>query len=440
MAFTIKVESLSKRYLINHLNGGGGARSLREILARPFSRSQSQPTLENPDAPKSSSVEQFWALRDVSFEIGEGERVAIIGGNGAGKSTLLKILSRITEPTSGKVSLRGKVSSLLEVGTGFHPELTGRENIFLNGAILGMTRNEIRRKFDQIVDFSGVEKFIDTPVKHYSSGMYVRLAFSVSAWLDPDILIVDEVLSVGDQAFQKRCAERMRELTGDGRTVLFVSHSMAAVKAMCEKALFLKNGEVVSFGPVEEGASEYVRSLSDGEAEPWERKQFTFRPGKTEVWTDAQSSVDYAECVSGRITGPDGAVTALLPIDKSFSIEMQYQILRPLPADTVPHIHVYDENGGRVFISMPEKPMSSVPGNYVARCNIPPFLFNTGRFSITLILSSYEMDTPIHFTLTNALRFEITEEKGVDARRHGYDGILPGLTRPRLDWDIREAR
>lgn len=437
MTFTIKVENLSKRYLINHLNAGG-ARSLREILARPFSRLQSGPPVEDPEAQRSNSVEQFWALRDVSFEVREGERVAIIGGNGAGKSTLLKILSRITEPTSGQVALRGKVSSLLEVGTGFHPELTGRENIFLNGAILGMPRSEIRRKFDQIVDFSGVEKFLDTPVKHYSSGMYVRLAFSVSAWLDPDILIVDEVLSVGDQAFQKRCAERMRELTGDGRTVLFVSHSMSAVKAMCEKALFLRSGEVVSFGPVEEGASEYVRSLADGEAAPWGRAQFVYQPGKTEAWTDAHSSVGYAECLSGRIMGHDGAVTAQLPIDKPVAIEMCYRILRPLPERTVPHIHVYDEDGGRVFISMPEKPMGSAPGDYLAHCDIPPFLFNTGRFSITLILSSYDMETPIHFTLTNALRFEVTEDKDADPRRHGYDGILPGVTRPRLDWNIRK--
>lgn len=438
MTFTIKVENLSKRYLINHLNGGG-ARSLREIFARTFSRVPPRLQIQDQQAQSGSSVEQFWALRDVSFEVGEGERIAIIGGNGAGKSTLLKILSRITEPTFGQVALRGKVSSLLEVGTGFHPELTGRENIFLNGAILGMRRSEIRRKFDQIVDFSGVEKFLDTPVKHYSSGMYVRLAFSVSAWLDPDILIVDEVLSVGDQAFQKRCTERMRELTGDGRTVLFVSHSMSAVKAMCEKALFLKSGQVVSFGPVEEGASEYVRSLSEGEGEPWERAQFVYQPGKTEAWTDVHSSVGYAQCISGRITGHDGVVTARLPIENPFAIEMRYRILRPLPERTVPHIHVYDENGGRVFISLPEKPMGSAPGDYVARCDIPPFLFNTGRFSITLILSSYDMKTPIHFALTNALRFEITEDQEPDPRRHGFDGILPGLTRPRLAWDIRKT-
>ena len=250
MSTAIRIEGLGKRYDINR---GATNTSIREVLAGLMSsrRSGERPgavSLEDEGiAAPAGLAREFWAIKDITLDIAEGERVGIIGANGAGKSTLLKILSRVTKPTEGSFQIRGKVASLLEVGTGFHPELTGRENVYLNGAILGMPHAEIRRKFDQIVEFSGVEKFIDTPVKHYSSGMYVRLAFSVSAWLDPDILIVDEVLAVGDQAFQKKCAERMKELTKEGRTVLFVSHSMATVNQMCQKALYLENGRVVAY-------------------------------------------------------------------------------------------------------------------------------------------------------------------------------------------------
>ena len=218
MSIAIKVENLSKQYQLRHQKQQRYV-SLRDVITNKTThainslRNIRQPKVESPDATK----ETFWALKDINLEINQGDRIGIIGRNGAGKSTLLKILSRIVEPTTGKISINGRISSLLEVGTGFHPELTGRENVYLNGAILGMRRQEIEKKFDDIVQFSGVEQFLDTPVKHYSSGMYVRLAFSVSAWLDPDVLIVDEVLSVGDQAFQKKCIERMKEITEIGR-------------------------------------------------------------------------------------------------------------------------------------------------------------------------------------------------------------------------------
>jgi lipopolysaccharide transport system ATP-binding protein len=379
--------------------------------------------------------ETFWALKDVSFSVGEGERVAVIGGNGAGKSTLLKILSRITEPTHGKVTIRGKVSSLLEVGTGFHPELTGRENIYLNGAILGMKRGEISAKFDQIVEFSGVEKFIDTPVKHYSSGMYVRLAFSVSAWLDPDILIVDEVLSVGDQAFQRRCAQRMKELTGAGRTVLFVSHSMESVKAMCEKALYLKNGEVVSFAPVEAATTDYLRTvLEESEADAWHRPIFEM-PDERLV-THVQIA-GYAECGGGQITDLHAQVTANLNINEPFSLTLIYRINKEVPYRVVPNFHFYDEGGNRVFITFPEVTAHTAPGQYRATCHIEPFQFNVGRFSAMLALSSYEVEAPLHFAVENALRFEIHEPAQADARRHGWGGGLPGVSRPRLDWTFQ---
>lgn len=261
----ISVEGLGKRYTIAHRESGEGLRHVLErTLAAPARWIGRR--LRGAPADTAQGREDFWALRDVSFEVKRGDVVGIIGRNGAGKSTLLKILSRITEPTSGRVRLQGRVASLLEVGTGFHPELTGRENIFLNGAILGMGRAEIRAKFDEIVAFSEVEKFLDTPVKRYSSGMYVRLAFAVAAHLEPEILIVDEVLAVGDAQFQKKCLGKMSEVSSrEGRTVLFVSHNMAAVSALCTKALVLSGGEVVHpLGPVPDAIDLYLSDLNAG--------------------------------------------------------------------------------------------------------------------------------------------------------------------------------
>lgn len=234
----IRVEGLGKKYIISH-EGKEKYTALRDVITSKVKR------LVRKKEEQAVVKEEFWALKDVSFEIKRGEAVGIIGRNGAGKSTLLKILSRITEPTTGYIEMNGRVASLLEVGTGFHPELTGRENVFLNGAILGMSRVEIKRKFDEIVDFSGVEKFLDTPVKRYSSGMYVRLAFAVAAHLEPEILVVDEVLAVGDAEFQKKCLGKMNEVSkNEGRTVLFVSHNMGAVQTLCKKAIFLQNGAI----------------------------------------------------------------------------------------------------------------------------------------------------------------------------------------------------
>lgn len=265
--YAIKVEDLSKSYLIGH-QAEAGYRTFREMMVEkgrmlgnrimhPFKSAQG-------GVIGADSVEEFFALRDVSFEIKPGDRVGIIGRNGAGKSTLLKVLSRITEPTSGRISIRGRVASLLEVGTGFHPELTGRENIFLNGAVLGMTKAEIKRKFDEIVDFAEVERFLDTPVKRYSSGMYVRLAFAVAAHLEPEILVVDEVLAVGDAQFQKKCLGKMEEVGRQGRTVLFVSHNMATIQQLCVKSIMLQAGEVKMIGNTNEVVDFYVGAKTSG--------------------------------------------------------------------------------------------------------------------------------------------------------------------------------
>ncbi|MBX7093442.1 MAG: ABC transporter ATP-binding protein [Flavobacteriales bacterium] len=247
----IKVEGLSKRYVLQH-NRTERYMTFRDMLTSGFRKSASV------------SKSDFWALNNVSFDVQAGDRVGIVGRNGAGKSTLLKILSRIVDPTKGRIEINGRLASLLEVGTGFHPELSGRENVFLNGSILGMSRSEIARKFDEIVAFAEVGKFIDTPVKRYSSGMYVRLAFAVAAHLEPEILVVDEVLAVGDSEFQKKCIGKMKEVSSDGRTILFVSHNMAAVQNLCNKSIFLKHGELVDYGDTSLILPKYLKSTDQG--------------------------------------------------------------------------------------------------------------------------------------------------------------------------------
>ena len=260
----IKAENLGKRYTIGHQRGRGDQTTFREVLVQNARSlwSKSQDLIGGRPVIAGDTLEEVWALKDVSFEIKRGEAVGIIGRNGAGKSTLLKILSRITEPTEGRVTIKGRVASLLEVGTGFHSELTGRENIYLNGTILGMTRAEIKRKFDEIVAFSEVERYLDTPVKRYSSGMYVRLAFAVAAHLEPEILVVDEVLAVGDAEFQKKCLGKMGDVSKEGRSVLFVSHNLGAIIKLCKAALWINDGKMVDFQHSEATVKNYLKSIT----------------------------------------------------------------------------------------------------------------------------------------------------------------------------------
>ena len=253
----IQVENVGKKYVIRHQDSAGYS-TLRDTIVN--GTKSLVRAISNPRSPRATNTEEFWALKDLNFTINRGDRLGIVGRNGAGKSTLLKILSRITEPTTGRIKLKGRIASLLEVGTGFHPELSGRENIFLNGAILGMSKVEIEQRFDEIVDFSEVEKFLDTPVKRYSSGMYVRLAFAVAAHLEPEILIVDEVLAVGDTAFQQKCLGKMQEVGRNGRTVIFVSHNMATVKQLCNKACLLANGTLINQGTPEAIIASYMET------------------------------------------------------------------------------------------------------------------------------------------------------------------------------------
>jgi lipopolysaccharide transport system ATP-binding protein len=293
----ITVENLGKKYEIVHQQGGRGGRTLRETLNNAATglvrglipNGKRRLACEGNGPPRR---EEFWALRNVSFEVKQGEVLGIIGRNGAGKSTLLKVLSRITEPTEGRVRIRGRVASLLEVGTGFHPELTGRENIYLNGAILGMGRQEIRKKFEEIVDFAGTEKFLDTPVKRYSSGMYVRLAFAVAAHLEPEILVVDEVLSVGDAEFQKKCLGKMEDVSSkEGRTVLFVSHNMETVDRLTSRCMLLRSGVAERMGPTSEVVSEYLLLAEKVGAEISEFRQHRIPRTVSirQVWTEGMS-------------------------------------------------------------------------------------------------------------------------------------------------------
>ncbi|MGO4666602.1 ABC transporter ATP-binding protein [Bosea sp. 2RAB26] len=477
MSIAIRIEGVGKRYDVNR--GGDASTSIREVLGGWLGQRKSwatpgEATSESKAAREEELAREYWALRDVTFDIEEGERVGIIGANGAGKSTLLKILSRVTAPTEGRVEIFGKVGSLLEVGAGFHPELSGRENVFLNGAILGMSNIEIRRKFDQIVHFSGVEKFIDTPVKHYSSGMYVRLAFSVSAWLDPDILIVDEVLAVGDQAFQKKCIERMRELTKEGRTVLFVSHSLATVSQMCRKALYLEAGRMVSFGPVVEATREYnsnvieqieadeaeryeqehadVRGLAGAEGGTialasgkdmtsgaerrrhwrWHRAEFTLPDPTVEVWSDYPGAV---ECLGGSISTEEGGIADKLPIHHALHVTSHFNVTGDLGVDLVPSVNLYDENGVFLFAAIADKPIPGKAGKHSVTCILPAFLLNIGRFTANVSLSHFKADRTTYLTTgAGTLRFEIEEADGVDDRRHGHQSPLPGFFRPRLRW------
>jgi lipopolysaccharide transport system ATP-binding protein len=383
----IRVESLGKKYLIRHLapDRHKNYTALRDVLAEaalaPFRRRRDDEAANGAGSGGAAGGrEEFWALRDVSFEIKRGEAVGVIGRNGAGKSTLLKLLGRITEPSSGQIVLNGKVASLLEVGTGFHPELTGRENIYLNGAILGMKRAEVRGKFDEIVAFAEVEQFLDTPVKHYSSGMYVRLAFAVAAHLDPDILIVDEVLAVGDASFQKRCLGKMREATErEGRTVLFVSHNMQAVRQMCRRAIFLKEGRVAGDGDPPAVIGAYLGHGSEAEA---------------------QSVVDLAahprrrNVESGgfeRLSFRDGQGRAAMRVNLRDTLEVEILIRarKPMKQLNVAMAVVHAE-GLRVFseaYSDQHALPDLAPGDYTLRFHVPMRFFKLESYFLVLAMS-----------------------------------------------------
>jgi ABC-2 type transport system ATP-binding protein/lipopolysaccharide transport system ATP-binding protein len=356
----IAVENVSKRYLLGEHYAG----TLRDAL------SQQARLLLRREGP---SRDELWALRDVSLEVAEGETLGIIGRNGAGKSTLLKILTRITEPSSGVSRTRGRVGSLLEVGTGFHPELTGRENVYLNGAILGMARREIAGRFDEIVEFSGVERFIDTPVKRYSSGMYLRLAFAVAAHLECEIMLVDEVLAVGDAEFQRKCLGKMSGLEREGRTVVFVSHNLDSVVRLCRKTAWLDRGALREYGPSEEVAASYLAAT----AVPGARATLTEQEGQAVALTGLA------------VLGPDGVPATTLQRDLPFTVEVSFAVRERVPGldftifvETLRGVRVLDE----AWTDANDE-QTAEPGDYVARVTIPPIL-NAGDYSVGFYFGS----------------------------------------------------
>jgi lipopolysaccharide transport system ATP-binding protein len=423
----ISVENLSKSYLVGHrTDRTGNYATLNETVlrhARNLVR-KTRDMVSGRPIVQGDEVEEFWALNDVSFEIGRGDRVGIIGRNGAGKSTLLKILSRITEPTKGRVTISGRASSLLEVGTGFHQELSGRENIFLNGAILGMTQREILRKFDEIVSFAGIEKFLDTPVKRYSSGMYVRLAFSIAAHLEPDIVIVDEVLAVGDAQFQKKCLGKMEEIGREGRTVLFVSHNMAMISSLCEKAILLENGTVRAVGATEQVILSYAAA---GENSP---AAVNYRNSARVIGDE------HARLLAADIRNSEGLTVAEVHIDKPFFVRMDYRITSGSDRVFVPNFHFYRGDGSCAFVANATDVDCRSPGEYSAECRIPGNFLNDGLYSVSLGLMSYATGVTVHFQDPSAIMFNVHDPIDGIATRAGSSAAIPGAVRPLLQWKV----
>jgi lipopolysaccharide transport system ATP-binding protein len=376
----IRAEGLGKKYLIGHAAERERYVALRDVLARGASKLWRKTARMARPRAMLDTVEEFWALRDVSFEVRRGKVLGIIGRNGAGKTTLLKILSRITAPSEGRVTIRGRVASLLEVGTGFHPELTGRENIYLNGAILGMTRTEIRSKFDEIVTFAEVEQFLDTPVKRYSSGMYVRLAFAVAAHLEPEILIVDEVLAVGDAQFQKKCLGKISEVAGGGRTVLFVSHNMAAIQALCHSGLFLSEGHCVGRGPTGAIIRQYLFDINRLAAVPLTHR--TDREGSGDV---RFVSVDLEGESERKVTAFQCGAEATLCVhidNHSNGLLRNFQL----------SIGIDNELGHRIALLDSEISGAQLPnltsGRHCIKCLLPKMPLVPGRYLLTLYAST----------------------------------------------------
>ncbi len=428
MSSAIQVENLSKIYQL----GQFGTKTLSKDVERwwvtkvmgkedPFLKIGEVNTRDSK-----SSQDWVYSLKDINFEIEQGDAVGVIGRNGAGKSTLLKILSRVTSPTTGRVNIKGRVASLLEVGTGFHPELTGRENIYLNGAILGMRKKEIDRTFDAIVDFSGVERYIDTPVKRYSSGMYVRLAFAVAAHLESEILIVDEVLAVGDADFQKKCLGKMGAISkGEGRTVLFVSHSMASIIALCRKSILLQNGSIAALGETGTIVNRYINLSGIGKSEYMEHEIIL------------NQAYEWAKFKTIRTSGNSG-ITNSFSINEEIKIEIEYEVLRDNEI-IHPSIHLLDNLGTTILATfngtsanLNKDPFFSMPlskGNYKSICSIPAFFLNDANYKVSCFLVPENASKMA--IAKEILLFSVSE---TGEMRQEFHGGWVGLIRPRMAW------
>ena len=430
----IKVENLGKRYRIGLRENAHDSilSALLDFTKSPLKNYRKYRALYKFDDIESGHASDsgdqpsdiIWALRDLSFEVKKGEAIGIIGRNGAGKSTLLKILCRITPPTKGYAKIYGKVSSLLEVGTGFHPELTGRENIYLNGTILGMRKNEVTRKFDDIVEFSGVEKFIDTPVKRYSTGMTVRLAFSVAAHLEPEILIIDEVLAVGDADFQKKCLTKMENAGKQGRTVFFVSHNMPAVTRLCDRVILLDEGKLIEDGPPDEIVAAYLNSnLGTTAAREWKD------PAKA-------PSSDVARLMAVRVRDKEGRISEAINIQRSFTIEMDYEVLKENEV-LYPLFSFENEQGQCAFVTLDQDPVwrrrARPKGRYISTVCIPGNLLNEGMLFISCVLLTMNPDK-VEFRAPAAVAFNVVDDLAGNSSRGDYSKNMRGIVRPLFNW------
>jgi lipopolysaccharide transport system ATP-binding protein len=407
----IRVEAIGKRYRVGERERYV---ALRDVLANAMRlRGRSK-------QPK----DFVWAVRDVSFEVKTGEVVGLIGRNGAGKTTLLKLLARITRPTSGSAEIHGRVGSLLEVGTGFHPELTGRENIYLSGAILGMSKKEIDRKYDEIVAFAEVERFIDTPLKHFSSGMQMRLAFAVAAHLEPEILLVDEVLAVGDIAFQKKCLGKMQQVSNSGHTVIFVSHNVAAVTRLCARCILLDHGRILKDGLTSEVMNTYLHSeLATTASREW---SLGTAPGNNLV-----------RLRGVRARAPEGIISEVFDIREPVCIEVVFDVLESGQV-LAPNIHVFNEEGTPVFISIDRdetwhrRPRPA--GRYRSTAWIPGNFLAEGSFFVDAAVTTF-VPFNVHFHEPSVLGFQVVDSLDGDSARGDYAGHLPGIVRPVLKWE-----
>jgi lipopolysaccharide transport system ATP-binding protein len=408
----IEAENISKRYIIDHIKGNAKGNTFRELVTDGVKNLFTKKTEEQV------SHEDFWALKGVSFSVNQGDRIGIIGSNGAGKSTLLKVLSRITEPTEGKISIRGRVASLLEVGTGFHPELSGRENIFLNGAILGMKRQDIKAQFDAIVDFAGVEKFLDTPVKRYSSGMYVRLGFAISAHLEPEILIVDEVLAVGDAEFQRKCLGKMKDASTSGRTILFVSHNLTAVQGLCNKAMFMQKGQLVEMGETNQVLATYLSHVQKTALESW--------------WLTPEEAPgnDRVRLKSIKLVPEFIDNQQHIDVRTPFKIQIEFWNMME-GANLNISLHLNSLTGECIF-NIGTLSQTFEKGIIYAECEIPGNYLNDGSYSISFMV--VKDTSTLIYNFEEALIFEIGDYR----EGTSWYGKWPGYVRPKIDFPIAQ--
>ena len=418
MDTAIRVSNLSKCYRIGGLDAGYA--TFREMFAvalvTPFKRLRGH---------RRAKGETIWALKDVNFDVQPGEVVGLIGHNGAGKSTLLKVITRITSPTKGRTEVYGRIGSLLEVGTGFHPDLTGRENIYLSGAILGISKSEMTSRFDEIIAFAGIEQFIETPVKWYSSGMYLRLAFAVAAHLDTEVLVMDEVLAVGDVSFQQKCLDKMHEIRNQGRTILFVSHSMPAVTRLCKRVIHLEKGRIVNDGPAHEVVNDYMGT--------------NWKISATREWLHPHEAPgnEVVRMRRVRVRNAAGQTAESIDIRQQVGVELNYEVLTPGHV-LAPKIDLYNEGGVHIFSTHDVAPewleQPRPAGQYVSTVWIPGNFLSDGNLIVYASVVSHTPATVLHANVPHAVTFQVVDNQNSDSSRGNFVGSIPGVVRPLLNW------